>query len=240
MTASTIRISEIFGPTIQGEGALIGQPTVFVRTGGCDYRCSWCDTLHAVDSAYRKDWLPITPAQIFTKVETLSGGKPIMVSLSGGNPAIQDLSSLIDLGKSKGYGFALETQGSIAADWFSKLDVLTLSPKPPSSGMNMDMAKLEECVNAAGSAQTSLKFVVLDEVDYHFARTVAAAFPNLPVYLQPCNHTPPDGNGQGESDAEGLNARMRWLVERAMQDQWFEARILPQLHVMLWGNKRGV
>jgi len=48
-----IRVSEIFGPTIQGEGALIGQPTVFVRTGGCDYRCSWCDSLHAVDSRFR-------------------------------------------------------------------------------------------------------------------------------------------------------------------------------------------
>ena len=50
-----IRISEIFGPTIQGEGALIGQPTVFVRTGGCDYRCAWCDSLHAVDSRFRAD-----------------------------------------------------------------------------------------------------------------------------------------------------------------------------------------
>ena len=51
-----ILIAEIFGPTIQGEGALIGLPTVFVRTGGCDYRCSWCDSLHAVSSAYRHDW----------------------------------------------------------------------------------------------------------------------------------------------------------------------------------------
>lgn len=182
----------------------------------------------------------MTPAEIFKKVEELSGGKPLMVSLSGGNPAIQDLSGLIDFGKSKGYGFALETQGSIAANWFSKLDVLTLSPKPPSSSMNTDMEKLAACIKSAGAAQTSLKFVVLDEADYHFARAVSAAFPDLPVYLQPCNHTPPDGNGQGESDTEGLNARMRWLVERAMKDQWFEARILPQLHVMLWGNKRGV
>ena len=55
MSIGQIRVNEIFGPTIQGEGALIGQPTIFVRTGGCDYRCSWCDTLHAVDSAYRDD-----------------------------------------------------------------------------------------------------------------------------------------------------------------------------------------
>ncbi|CUH42006.1 7-carboxy-7-deazaguanine synthase [Ruegeria atlantica] len=48
----SLRISEIFGPTVQGEGALIGQPTVLVRSGGCDFRCSWCDSLHAVDSAF--------------------------------------------------------------------------------------------------------------------------------------------------------------------------------------------
>ena len=41
VVAEKIRISEIFGPTIQGQGMLIGQPTVFVRNGGCDYRCSW-------------------------------------------------------------------------------------------------------------------------------------------------------------------------------------------------------
>ena len=51
-----LRISEIFGPTIQGEGALIGKPTVFVRAGGCDYRCSWCDTLYAVENQFRSEF----------------------------------------------------------------------------------------------------------------------------------------------------------------------------------------
>ena len=69
-TMSTIRISEIFGPTVQGEGALIGKPTVFVRTGGCDFRCSWCDTLHAVLPAHRHDWSPMTPEEILARVET--------------------------------------------------------------------------------------------------------------------------------------------------------------------------
>ena len=86
---AVIRISEIFGPTIQGEGALIGQPTVFVRCGGCDYRCTWCDTLHAVDSDYRHDWPPMTAAAIWRKVVELSGNRALMVALSGGNPAIQ-------------------------------------------------------------------------------------------------------------------------------------------------------
>ena len=41
-------VVEVFGPTIQGEGELAGVPTAFVRFGGCDYRCTWCDSLHAV------------------------------------------------------------------------------------------------------------------------------------------------------------------------------------------------
>jgi 7-carboxy-7-deazaguanine synthase len=142
---TTIRISEIFGPTIQGEGLLIGLPTVFVRTGGCDYRCSWCDTLHAVDSEYRDTWKPMPVEAIWQEVRRLSGGVPLTVSLSGGNPAIQPLGVLIAKGQGEGYRFALETQGSIAKDWFADLDHLVLSPKPPSSGMETDWQAFEDC-----------------------------------------------------------------------------------------------
>lgn len=231
-----IRISEIFGPTIQGEGALIGRPTVFVRTGGCDYRCSWCDTLHAVDSAYRDEWKPMSAADVFADVKRLSGNRPLMVSLSGGNPAIQPLGELIALGKAEGYAFALETQGSIAKDWFSMLDVLTLSPKPPSSGMETDWAAFDECLNAAGQGpDIALKIVVFDETDYLWAREAAARYPHLPLYLQPGNH-----KTDGAADMDALAQRLRWLAERVSADGWFSATVLPQLHVMIWGNKRGV
>ncbi len=82
-----IRISEIFGPTIQGEGPLVGHPTVFVRTGGCDYRCTWCDTLYAVLPEHRDEWTLMAPSEIMARVNGLSGGKSVLVSLSGGNPA---------------------------------------------------------------------------------------------------------------------------------------------------------
>src|SRR5947208_16309904 len=64
-----IRISEIFGPTIQGEGPLIGRPTVFVRTAGCDYRCRWCDTLYAVLPRYRKEWRAMASLELFARIE---------------------------------------------------------------------------------------------------------------------------------------------------------------------------
>ena len=41
-------------------------------------------------------------------------------------------------------------------------------------------------------------------------------------------------------DMDGINDRMEWLVDRALADHWYRPRILPQLHVLIWGNKRGV
>jgi 7-carboxy-7-deazaguanine synthase len=235
--ALNIKICEIFGPTVQGEGALIGLPTVFVRTGGCDYHCRWCDTLYAVEHRFCNLWTEMSAKEILSQVGHLSGGRPMLVSLSGGNPALQPLDDLLRLGKASGYRFAMETQGSIAKPWFSELEVLTLSPKPPSSGMKTDWQKLQECVDVSGTAAVSLKLVVLDEDDYQFARQVAQRFPQLPVYLQPCNVNPL-GGGDLAGNLASLEP-LRWLVARVLADGWYEARVLPQLHVLLWGNKRG-
>jgi len=242
MSEARIRVSEIFGPTIQGEGMLIGLPTIFVRTGGCDYRCSWCDTLHAVDSDYRDRWQPMSVDEIWQEVMRLSGGKPLTVSLSGGNPAIQPLEPLIARGHAEGYRFALETQGSLAKEWFAGLDVLVLSPKPPSSGMTTDWATFDDCLLMAGDRpQIALKIVIFDDLDYEYAREAAARYPHLPLYLQPGNHTPPPADADDALvDIDGIVGRMRWLVEKVSDDSWFEARVLPQLHVIIWGNKRGV
>ncbi|SHG60305.1 7-carboxy-7-deazaguanine synthase QueE [Cognatishimia maritima] len=236
-----LRIAEIFGPTIQGEGAVIGAPTVFVRAGGCDYRCSWCDSLHAVDSEYRHTWAKMTTEDIWDEVERLSGGVPLTVSLSGGNPAIQDFGPLIAHGKSKGFDFALETQGSVARDWFSELSPLILSPKPPSSGEEVDWDTFDACVKAAGNAETVLKIVIFDEADYLWAKEAAARYPELPLYIQPGNHTPPPPDAEdAKIDMDGIMHRYEWLIDRTLADRWFAPKILPQLHVLIWGNKRGV
>ncbi len=237
----SILISEIFGPTIQGEGSLIGCPTVFVRTGGCDFRCAWCDTLYAVLPEFKGDWTPQPPDAIVAGVEKLSGGFPILITVSGGNPALQPLDALLDLGHARGHTFALETQASRPQPWFSKLDFLVLSPKPPSSGMEFLPGKLAECIsaaqNAANGPQLSLKVVIFDEDDYVFARQVHALHPQIPFYLSVGNPSPQTGEEANTSD---LTARFEWLLARAARDGWFSATISPQLHVLLWGNKRGV
>ena len=243
MTAR-IRISEIFGPTVQGEGPLIGRPTVFVRTGGCDYRCRWCDTLYAVLPEHSGEWTPMPPEAILSRIGELAGGRPVLVSLSGGNPALQPLDSLIAGGKNAGHEFALETQGSVAQPWFRDLDWLILSPKPPSSGMTTDWPAFADCLAAAGERpRRALKIVVFDAADYAFARDAAARFPDLPVYLQTGNPTPEFGRdepGAEMADFAGLRRSYAWLAAKAAADGWFAATVLPQLHVLVWGNRRGV
>jgi len=229
-----IRISEIFGPTVQGEGPLIGRPTVFVRTGGCDYRCTWCDTLYAVLPEYRDNWALMTPADIMARVDELTGG----------NPVLQPLAPLIALGRRKGHTFALETQGSRAQPWFAELDWLILSPKPPSSDMATDWDVFEACLDAAkGCPRCTIKIVVFNEADYTYAQTAAARYPALPLYLQVGNPAPLIAAGGAvaeEADIGDLLHRFRWLVGKVTADRWFAVTVLPQLHVLAWGNKRGV
>jgi 7-carboxy-7-deazaguanine synthase len=235
-----IRISEIFGPTIQGEGPLIGQPTVFVRTAGCDYRCSWCDTLYAVLPQYRDEWQFMAPAEILKRVDELAGHRPILISLSGGNPALQPLGAFIQLARQQGHSFALETQGSIHQPWFSELDWIVVSPKPPSSHMTVDWAAVKDCITAAGQrTRRALKIVIFDEADYDFARDAAARFPDIALYLQVGNPVKAAA-GSVDPNLSDLAARFRWLSEKVANDRWFAVHVLPQLHVLIWGNKRGV
>jgi 7-carboxy-7-deazaguanine synthase len=243
-----IRISEIFGPTVQGEGALIGVPTVFVRTGGCDYRCSWCDTLYAVDPAFRADWTPMRPEAILEKVRKLSNNRPILITLSGGNPAIQPLGPLIALGGAEGFRFAIETQGSIAQHWFADLDYLTISPKPPSAETPFDPDILADCIAVAQSTkdtpgpEITLKFPIRDDADLAFADQVRSRHPDIAVCVQPVNTTPaePHPDGANGVDIDGLTARYRWLVDEIAARGWFDVRVLPQWHVHVWGNLRGI
>ncbi len=180
----------------------------------------------------------MTAEEVFAEVETLSGGHPITVSISGGNPAIQDFTNVIQLGQGKGYRFACETQGSVSKDWFSALDTLVLSPKPPSSGEAVDWSIFAKCVVSAGSkTQTVMKIVIFDDIDYQWAKTAAKRHPELQLYLQPGN---PEVDPDIPVDLDTNTNRLLWLIEKVTGDRWFTPRVLPQLHVLVWGNKRGV
>src|SRR6476661_4406823 len=83
-----IPLMEVFGPTIQGEGLVIGQQTYFLRFGLCDYKCVMCDSMHAVDPHRVKanaEWL--TQEEILNKLGSIyKPNSTRWVTLSGGNP----------------------------------------------------------------------------------------------------------------------------------------------------------
>lgn len=225
-------VVEIFGPTIQGEGPLIGVPTMFVRFGGCDYRCKWCDTPYAVlPEEVKKNSTRMTAEQIVEKVNQSQHCE--WVTFSGGNPLLYDLSELVDRLHEDGWRIAVETQGTVYREWVQKADLLVVSPKPPSSGMTTDFIKLKQFMDHPNVA---LKVVVFDDTDYEYAVYVRQKFddPSISFTLQV-------GNAVGEDTLSNLVEKLRWLIERAVKDKrLFNVRVLPQLHVWVWGNQRGV
>ena len=83
-----IPVLEIFGPTIQGEGRVIGRKTMFVRTAGCDYRCSWCDSAFTWDGSAKEDIKLMTAEEIYDALLEIGGHRFNHVTISGGNPAV--------------------------------------------------------------------------------------------------------------------------------------------------------
>ena len=129
----------------------------------------------------------------------------------------------------------METQGSVVKSWFGELDYLVISPKPPSSQMTTNWEILARCV-ASGAKNIGLKVVVFDAADYAFARDVHLKFPDVPFYLQV-------GSDIAASDIEysrQTGDKINWLLARVLEDGWHDVTILPQLHTLLWGQKRGV
>ncbi|SDL93190.1 7-carboxy-7-deazaguanine synthase QueE [Sediminibacillus halophilus] len=237
-------VLEIFGPTIQGEGMVVGRKTMFVRTAGCDYGCSWCDSAFTWDGSSKKDIRMMSAEEVMEGLQAKGGSRFDHVTISGGNPALlQNLSELIDKLHGQGIEVALETQGSRWQEWFVDIDDLTISPKPPSSGMKTNWQVLDSIINRLADSgrlsHTSLKVVVFDEKDLQYASAVHQRYPKVDFYLQVGN------DDLAEADSASLAGKLlekyQWLIDRVMQsDMLNHVRVLPQVHALVWGNKRGV
>ncbi|UJW56938.1 7-carboxy-7-deazaguanine synthase QueE [Bacillus sp. A116_S68] len=241
---SKLPVLEIFGPTIQGEGMVVGKKTMFVRTAGCDYSCAWCDSAFTWDGSAKDDIRQMTATEIWDSLQALAPNNFSHVTISGGNPALlKNMSDFIDLLKDYQINIALETQGSKWQDWFYRIDDLTLSPKPPSSMMSTNFDVLDDILTrlteADRVANISLKVVVFNDDDFSYAKKVHKRYPHVPFYLQVGNSDPFTENKS--SLTTHLLEKYEWLTEKTVADRELnDARVLPQLHTLMWGNKRGV
>jgi len=250
--AKVFPVTEIFGPTIQGEGALAGHVTMFVRFGGCDFSCHWCDSAHAVLPEGVRKAEKLTAQEISLRVAALQPTANIWVTLSGGNPLLHGLNFLVERLHGFGFSVAVETQGSVYKPWLQNVDLITVSPKPPSSGMinpdlDLFLHQVQEDVQRESHKRMprlSLKVPIWDERDLQFARTLHLRYPAVPFYLSVVTAM---GGLHGDFDGGRIDtqddviARYRWLVGRVIQDEaWVDiAGVFPQLHVLVWSHDRG-
>ncbi len=116
MNTQTYPIVEIFH-SVQGEGFHTGIPHVFIRFGNCNLRCEWCDT----------DFLKFTDMEISEIVEKVLSYDCKRVIFTGGEPTMQDLSSIGTILKNHGIHLSIETNGTLMVD--SVIDWICVSPK---------------------------------------------------------------------------------------------------------------
>jgi len=247
-------VVEIFGPTLQGEGALAGVPSHFIRFGGCDFSCHWCDSAHAVLPENVRQASKMLTDEIIIAVLELRDLSADWVTLSGGNPALHDLGKLVEALHSLQFKVAVETQGSMWKDWLSYVDQLTVSPKPPSSRMSNEYLPtfMKKAIGVEGKHYTDvhseraticLKVPVYDEDDLDFALGVHWSYPDVPFYISIVTEM---GGLRGDfadgrvDTAESLLTRYQRVVQDVLRRGVSDVRILPQLHYLIWGNRTGV
>ncbi|MCU7258569.1 7-carboxy-7-deazaguanine synthase QueE, partial [Pseudomonas aeruginosa] len=227
-----IPVLEVFGPTIQGEGRVIGRKTMFVRTAGCDYRCSWCDSAFTWDGSAKEDIQLMSAEEIYNKLREIGGNNFNHVTISGGNPAlIKGIQDLVDLFEEHHIQTALETQGSKFQPWMTQIDDLTISPKPPSSNMKPNLDILDSVIEQCVPESLNLKVVIFDEDDFEFAKMIHHRYPTIPFYLQVGN---PYLDDDVDNHTAKLLQRYEQLVDRVMtSSDMNNVYVLPQLHTLL-------
>lgn len=157
--------------TIQGEGFHQGKAAYFIRLGGCDVGCMWCDVKDSWDAGAH----PLFDLETIAgfAAEGASTAYPVIAVVTGGEPLMHNLDGLTRVLQQKGFYTNIETSGSspLSGTW----DWICLSPKK-------FKAPLPEVIAAANE----LKVVVYNQSDFDWAEQFAALVPpGCMLYLQP-------------------------------------------------------
>ena len=220
-----MRISELFH-SIQGEGKLTGVPSVFVRTSGCNLRCTWCDSefsFHGGSKMMLED--------VLSEVARLSptGG---LVEITGGEPMLQEreviplMEQLLDAD----YEVLLETSGERPLKHVPKKVIKIVDVKCPHSG-EPDTFALENLETLR--PHDELKFVLTDRTDYEFARDFVLHH-SLAERVHAILFSP-----AFEKTAYGSRDTSHCLLDPQELAQWILADSVParlslQIHKLIW------
>lgn len=193
----------------------MGTPTIFLRTAGCNLRCSFCDTTYAYDQG--------TEMNIQKILDEVARFPCKSLCITGGEPLLQkDLTKLIDVLIQKRYHIYLETNGSVSVKKFArkKAVMISLDIKCPSSQMHdqMNFTNISYL-----TAKDQLKFIIKNTADYEYAKEILRKYKLVcTVFFQPVWGTSP-------------KKLASWILRDGLP-----VRLGLQLHKILWGAKRGV
>lgn len=218
-----MKIAEIFY-SLQGEGSLLGVPSVFIRTSGCNLRCRWCDTPY---TSWNPEGVEMTLEAI---VEQASGYGASYVVVTGGEPLIA--AGIVELTrrlKDAGFHITIETAGTVYADVVC--DLMSISPKlansTPEGPFRAQHERLRLNLEVLAKLMMyphQLKFVVAAPEDLEEIRRYPGEKKDVILMAE-------------GTRAEVLRERAVWLAEICKSEGY---RFSPRLHVDLWGDRRGV
>ena len=254
MSVPAGNVVEVFW-SAQGEGPFVGSPTVFVRFGGCDLRCRWCDTPHTwtpADQCRFQDPTggpdqveqnPVSFERVLTAISDLSPQAGDFVSLTGGEPLLQVdwVSALARAVRGDGLRAHLETHG-LAVDGLkrlgSRLDVISMDWKSPADVRSAVPGRYPDFVQAhrefLGLAKdvadsVYVKWVISDRTSLveldQVCEVIDAVDPETPLILQPV--TPAGGVRAGLE----ASAVLSWL--RLARERLRDVRLIPQTHPLI-------
>ncbi len=227
-----MRISEIFY-SIQGEGRLIGTPSLFIRTSGCNLRCVWCDTPY---TSWRPEGSSWPLAKILRRVDEHAARH---VVITGGEPMLAaEIAELTAALRRKGKHVTIETAGTLFKP--VACDLISLSPKLASSTpwkrakgkfaamheqRRLNFAALQSYIDRY---DYQLKFVVDAQADFAEIRGLIDRLKNVDtarVLIM----------AQGTTRKQ-LEEKRAWIVQACLDHGY---GFTPRLHIELFGNRRG-
>jgi len=208
-----MKVNEIFY-SLQGEGTWTGLPNIFIRTTGCNLRCSYCDTQYAYDEG--------TEMTIDDIIKQIKKYPCMFVCFTGGEPLLQqETPQLLDALLKNKYTISVETNGSIPIKpLIVKPSVMiSLDIKCPSSQMQTKMT-MENI--ALLRPQDQLKFIIQTREDYDYAKTIIKKHkPQCTIFFQPAWKTDP-------------TKVSTWILNDGLP-----VKLGVQLQKLLFGEKRG-
>lgn len=225
----SLKINEIFS-SLQGEGASLGAPSLFVRLALCNLRCEWCDTRYTWDFERYDREREVHPTPVEEVAARIANAPERRVVITGGEPLLQQaaLSRLLQLIPTT-IAVEVETNGTLAPEpsLVQRVDQWNVSPKLAHAAEPAARRIKPEVLRAfRDTGRAFLKFVVRERGDLDEVRALLAelAWPDERVFLMP------------EATTPASHAERSELLAALCQEHGY--RFSPRLHVLLWGGER--